>query len=192
MNDMTTRPAIPLLMIAVCVAAASACGGELSITEYAAQAEALVAEMEADFAEIDATWEAQQPTKDGALRYWEERLQIRDEFLEGVESLKPPAEVADQHAAALDVFGRITEADRALAARVAALDDVTAHREWLETAEGQTSLAVLEDVYAFCRASQADYDETAEREPLGDVPFIPPELKQVVSVAFGCPPPDSP
>ena len=166
----------------------AACGAStLTVSEYAAEAEALVARMTAEFAELDAAWESQAPSREGALAYWDGRLEIRGDFLEGVEALDPPDAVAEQHAAALDVFTRITQADEALAARVAAMDEVTEHRGWLETPEGAASLALLEEVYAFCRASQAEYDATEEREGLEDVPWLPSEMTEVVSVAFGCP-----
>jgi hypothetical protein len=162
-------------------------GGTLTVPEYAAQAEELVGRMEAQFVELDSAWESQAPNREGALAYWEGRLEIREEFLEGVEALEPPEAVVEQHAAAMDVFARITQADEALAARVAAMNEVTEHRQWLDTPEGAASLALLEEVYAFCRASQAEYDATQDREGLENVPWLPSELTEVVSVAFGCP-----
>jgi len=163
-------------------------GGSLTVSEYAAQAEELVATLEARFESLDTEWESQAPTLRGARSYWEGRLAVRAEFLEGVRALEPPDELADIHAAALDVFSRITTADEALAARVATFETVTEHWQWVDTPEGQASLAVLEEVFALCRATQAEFDATEERESLEDVPWIPPELKEVVKVAFGCPP----
>jgi hypothetical protein len=58
----------------------------------------------------------------------------------------------------------------------------------VNTAEGQAAEAVLEEVFAFCRASQAEFDATEERESLEDVPWLPPEMTEIVKVAFGCPP----
>ncbi len=176
--------------VGVCLAVVLvACsGGSLTISEYAAEVEGLVAEMEASFASLDAEWESATPTVDGAKRYWDQRLEIRDDFLGAIQDLKPPEEVADQHAAAVDVFGRITEADEAIAAQVATYETISEHRPWLDTPQGQASLAVLEDVYAFCRMSQAEFDETIEREPLEGVPWLPSEMREIVRVAFGCPP----
>ncbi len=162
-------------------------GGPLTLSEYAAEAESLVDRMEAQFVALDESWESQTPSLEGALEYWDERLAIRTEMLEGVESLDPPEAVAEQHAAAVDVFTRFKEADEALAARVATMDSVTEHRPWQDTPEGQASLALLEEVYAFCRASQAEYDATQDREGLQDVPWLPSEMTEIVSVAFGCP-----
>jgi len=167
----------------------AACGGgTLTPSEYAEQAERLVAEMTSQFASLDAEWESQVPTVDGARDYWERRLEIRTEFLEGVRDLKASEGVAAQHEAALDVFERITAADEALAARAATFDSVTEHWQWVDTPEGQAAEAVLEDVYAFCRASQDEFDATAGRESLEDVPWVPPDMKQAIKVAFGCPP----
>ena len=163
-------------------------GGTLTPSEYAEQAEGLVAEMEAQFVSIDSAWESQSPTVDGARGYWEQRLEIRAEFLEGVGSLNPSAGIANQHAAALDVFERITAADEALAARVATFDSMTDHWQWVDTPEGRAAEAVLADVFEFCRASQDEFDATSGREGLEGVPWVPPEMKEAIKVAFGCPP----
>lgn len=163
-------------------------GGGITATEYAEAVEQSVASMEARFAAADAEWEADQPSVQGALRYWEERLDIREEFLETIEALDPPPEIAEMHTAALAVFNRITEADIALADRVVEYEEVSGHRQWLDTPEGQASLAVLEDVYAFCRSSQDALDATRDREALEGVPWLPPEMREVIKVAFGCPP----
>jgi hypothetical protein len=175
----------------MCVATmAASCGsGSLTVPEYAAEVEVLVAEMEAGFAAIDEEWTSQPPTAERAEVYWDQRLAIRTDFLEGVEDLEPPDEVAAMHAASIDIFSRITDADQALAARTAEFEAVTDHWQWVTTPEGEAADAILEEVYAFCRASQAEFDATGEREVLEGNPWIPSEMTQVVSVAFGCPPP---
>jgi hypothetical protein len=178
------------LCTGICLAAAlAACGGgSLTISEYAAEAESLVAEMEGNFAGLDAAWESEAPSVERATEYWEGRLAVRHEFLESIQALDPPEAIAEQHTAALDVFARITTADEALAARVAEFDAITEHWQWVDTPEGEAADAILEEVFVFCRASQADYDATKDRAPLRDVPWIPSEMSEVVSVAFGCPP----
>lgn len=167
----------------------TACGGgTLTLTEYATEVESLVAAMASSFDTIDTEWEAQTPTAEGARVYWDRRLEIREDFLAGVRSLNPPEEVESQHETALDLFGRIAAADEALAARVATYETIMDHWEWVGTPEGHAAEAVLAEVYSFCRASQEEYDATADRQALEDVPWIPPEMQQVVKVAFGCPP----
>ena len=176
--------------VGICLAAAlAACGGgTLTLTEYAAEAEELVSVMEADFARLDTEWLSRPPELDRARDYWDGRLTIRYAFLEAVAELEPPEAVVDQHQAALDVFGRVTTADEALAARVERFEEITDHWQWEDTPEGQAAEALLEEVFAFCRASQAEYDATQDRAALQDVPWIPSEMSEVVSVAFGCPP----
>jgi hypothetical protein len=169
--------------------AVAACGGgSLTLTEYATEVEALVAEMETRFNSIDAEWENRPPTLERARDYWDRRLEIRTDFLGSVQDLKPPDQVISQHTTALELFERITAADEALAARVAEYETITDHWQWVGTPEGHAAEAVLAEVYSFCRASQEEYDATADREELEDVPWIPPEMQQVVKVAFGCPP----
>ncbi|MBT8203457.1 MAG: hypothetical protein HKN74_07420 [Acidimicrobiia bacterium] len=165
------------------------CSGEtLTVSEYATRTESLVATMVDDFAALDGRWESQPPTLVGALDYWEDRLAIRAAFLSGVESLDPPVDIAPMHDRAVDIFARITRADQAIADRVQTWTKLHGHWDWVDTPEGRASDAILEEVYAFCRASQADFDATADRSALQDVPWIPSEMTEVVSVAYGCPP----
>jgi hypothetical protein len=170
--------------------ALAGCGGaSLSLGEYAAEGEHLVANMNAGFAELDAGWESQAPTREGALEYWEERLEIRETFLEGIEGLDPPREVEAMHETALDLFARINEADEALAARVEAQDTVTGHWDWNDLPEGRVSLAIIEEIFEFCRYSQGQFDATQARGAVVDLPWVPSEMTEVISVSFGCPPP---
>lgn len=164
-----------------------ACGGGPTVASYAQQAEGLVVAMEAQFDLLDAEWESQAPTVEGARTYWEGRMAVRSEFLEGVRALVPPDEVAGLHASAVDIFTRITSADEALAARVATMETIGGHWEWVETPEGEAADAVLEEVFAFCRVSQEEFDSEAERKSLREV-WTPAEARKVVTVAFGCPP----
>jgi hypothetical protein len=164
------------------------CGSsELTVSEYAAEIEQLVVEMEAGFASIDANWEAQVPSVAGAADYWEKRLEIRNDYLESIEALDPPTEVQEMHESALAVFNKITDADEVLAAKVASLDVITEHWQWVDTAEGKAADEVLAEVFAFCRASQEEFDATEDLEQFEDITWLPAEMKQVVRVAFGCP-----
>ena len=178
-----------ILLVGLALPGLSSCGSPTpTAAEYADEIEDLVGDMEERFAAADAAWEAETPSLDGALAYWDERLDIREDFIDDLEEMRYPPEVADMHDAALEVFRRITAADVAIAESVRAYPEVTEHRPWLDTPEGQASLAVLEDVFAFCRESQAEFDATTEREGLEDVPWLPSEMSQVIKVAFGCPP----
>ncbi|MDJ0954738.1 MAG: hypothetical protein QNJ81_13765 [Acidimicrobiia bacterium] len=167
----------------------ASCGaGELSLTEYASEVETLVAEMETRFAEIDAEWLSQSPSVAGAQEYWDDRMDIRNDFLASIRKLEPPEEVRDQHDAAIDVFGRINDGDSALRSRVDQYTTLDEHWQWVNTPEGRAADLVLEEVFAFCRASQEEFDATKERESFDEMPWLPSQMKEVVRVAFGCPP----
>lgn len=165
------------------------CGSDdLTVTEYAHEIETVVHEMGDRFEALDGGWEAQRPSREGATEYWHGRMEIRDWFLERIHEISPPDELIAMHDDSIALFTKITAADEALAARVATMDEITDHRQWLETPEGQASRSVLEEVYAFCRSSQSEFDATEDRAALEGVPWVPPEMKEIVKVAFGCPP----
>ena len=163
-------------------------GGSLSAAEYAAQAEALVSVLAAEFESLDAGLESQTPNLDAAQDYWERRLAARVELLDGIRALDPPDELADFHATALGLFGRINSAEQAVAARVGSFQTAAELERTWQTPEGQAAQAVLQEVFALCRSTQTTFDETDNRESLSDVPWIPPEMKEIIRVSFGCPP----
>ena len=183
---MAIRPASVTIALGILVAA---CGGgdRLTLVEYAGQVEGVVASMEADFVALDREWESQPPSLEGARSYFDRRLEIREDFLDAIEGLDPPSEVGNMHETSVDLFSRITDADVALAERVDQYETVTEHRQWRDTPEAQASLRVLEEVYAFCRESQAAFDATQDPQLVQGSAWVRPEVREVVAVAFGCP-----
>lgn len=178
------RVAIGLVLASV----VAGCGGDPpTVSAYAAEVEHLVAGMEVQFAALDDDWESKHPSLTGALEYWDSRLGIRNDFLAGIEELEPPDEVAVMHEAAVDVFKRMTDADIALQARVAGFETIDDHWQWVDTPEGRAADEVLEEVFAFCRASQEEFDSTRDRANLDESAWLPAEMREVVRVAFGCP-----
>jgi hypothetical protein len=55
-----------------------------------------------------------------------------------------------------------------------------------ETPEGVAARAADDQAIALCRAAEAEINSTEERSAFEDVPWIPPEMKEIVRVAFGC------
>ncbi len=165
-------------------------GGGHSLEEFAVQSEGLVKVLMAQLDTLDAEWESQAPTLEGAQTYWERRLQARVEFLEGIQALDPPEQVVDLHETALDIFSRVNAAEQALAARVVTLDfeGVTDHGPWWDTPEGRAARAVDAEGIAICHAAQGQFDATQESEMFSDMAWLPSELSEVVQVAFPCPP----
>jgi hypothetical protein len=175
---------------AVCAVSllATCCGGgSPSLAEYAEEGEELTTTVIAQIATLDAEWETQEPTLEGAREYWDRRVAVRVEFLEGIQELDPPDGLVELHETALDLFSRLVDAEEALAARVAAFESPTGPDGWWDTPEGRAARAVDEEAIAICQAAQASFDATQERQVLSDVPWVPSEMRESVRVAFGCP-----
>ena len=163
------------------------CGdGELTLTEYAAQLEELVAAMNQEIDALDAELESQILTVEGVQSYLDAKTAVRHELLDGFEALAPPEEAAEMHAAALEMVGKLTSAEEDLARRVGDVETTEELNRLWDTPEGRAATAVDDEAVEFCQAAQAQFDATAEREVFDDVPWIPSELQEVVLVFFGC------
>jgi hypothetical protein len=180
------RATVSLALVVV----VSGCGEvSMSVSEYAAAAETLVVEMESDFERIEAHWTSSPATVEGAVEYWEHRLEIRHEFLEGIRDLVPPESLVGMHEMAIDIFGRLNAADFTAAESVREYQSIGEHWQWDYTPEGRAVLVIMDEVYSFCRAAQADFDAAAQGSAFEDLPWTPSEMTEEVSVALGCPPP---
>lgn len=117
--------------------------------------------------------------------YARERVAARYTFVAVLEELEPPSELSDLHTAAEDILGRLADAEAALADYVEGLQPGTDVGNVWGTPLGLAARAADEESIELCLAAQSKLD-TTERSDLADVPWIPPELKEVVVVAFGC------
>ena len=174
------------LTIAVLLAGLTlaACGGGLSLTDYAAELEVAVTEMNGKLDRLDVELSE---TDDVAQvkTYAAERVQARYTFLRVLENLEPPADVSDLHNVALGIMGRVAEAESALADYVFELESLAAVGDLWNTPLGTAARSVDAEAIELCLAAQEELD-TTERGDLSNTPWIPPELKEVVVVAFGC------
>ncbi|MGB5566157.1 MAG: hypothetical protein WBN93_07465, partial [Acidimicrobiia bacterium] len=96
-----------------------------------------------------------------------------------------PNDVSYLHTAAEDIIGRLADAEAALADYVDGLEPGTDIGDLWGTPLGLAARAADEESIELCLAAQSELD-TTERSDLAEVPWIPPELKEVVVVAFGC------
>lgn len=164
--------------------ALSACGGGSSLTEYAAEIESAVAEMNGQLDRIDVEL-SETNDLEQIKRYADERVAARYEFVRVLENLDPPDDGSDLRDAALGIMGRLADAEAALAAYVNELDSLADTDDVWSTPLGVAARSVDAEAVELCLAAQAELD-TSERSALAGVPWIPPELKEVVKVAFGC------
>ena len=162
-------------------------GGSLSLSEYGEQGEQLVVDVSQRVDALDVALESEDQTLNAARAYWDERVQARRDFSEGLEALEPPEEAEELHAVVVEILNRLAGAEETLAARVTSFGTVSGPAEWWATSKGQAARALDEEVAQICIVAQGAFDETVHREAVADVPWMPPEMKEVVRVAFGCP-----
>jgi len=173
------------LLIGILLVASAACSGGPTLPEYAEEVEALVSTMNARLDELDAAVEGEQDLP-SVKQYAQQRVDARTDFLDGLRDLEPPDEVADLQTVALGIMERLVEAEAILADRVMTLESTDEIDSIWDTPEGVAARSADAEAVELCLAAQSEFDETADRSDLKDVPWIPPEMKAVVVVAFGC------
>jgi hypothetical protein len=161
------------------------CSSGPSLTESAHDVESLVTSMNARLDAVDSAL-ADDASLEVLRDYVTDRMDLRTDFLASFRVLNPPEEVADLHATALDIIVRLTAAESDVADIVMEAETVEAARTAWETAAGEVARAVDAESVAICEAAQASLDATRDRDSLSNTPWIPPEMKEVIEVAFGC------
>jgi hypothetical protein len=173
-------PGILLLLLV------TACGGNPTLADYAEEIETLVIELNREVDALDAQREARGPSVEGEVEYWESRTTARRQFYDGLDALDPPGDLAEMHDLALDIMRRYTAAEEALAAKARELEDLAGIAALWASAEMTRWEAVDEESRVICLIAQQEFDETQQRAELGDLPWIPGDMKETVRVAFGC------
>ena len=166
----------------------AACGGGMSLTEYAEEVEAAVAEMQV---RILATDDALTEPATSVSEYeaiWRERADARREFLGVIETFDPPDEAAALHTAATDIVGRLALAEAAVADQVSDYEGVPELNGLGTTPAFRGFIEVNEEATNVCLAAQGLFDDTAQREVFADVSWVTAEMKEVIEVVFDCVP----
>lgn len=172
----------------VCTLVLGACGADsLTLSEYSSEIAELINGVDGRLdAHADELFSS--PASVEATRaYLEDRVAGYNELVDGVDTLNPPEEAADLHAALGEILGRLLIAEEARAAFAATVDSIDDLDQVWEGAEAQVVREAEQEAILLCYAAQDRIDETEEREDLADVPWIPSEMKEVVRVAFDCP-----
>jgi hypothetical protein len=166
-----------------------ACGRDtgMTVSEYAQEVDRLIDVMNGRLDAVEAE-AAAAPSLEMTKQYAREHAQTRIDFLNAIETLNPPADVRQLHDVALELVRKMAAAETALSDKVQTLEtDIGIQSIW-DTAEGMAANAVDQKVIALCLSAQSDFDRTRVREELGDVPWVPPEMKEAIMVTFGCTP----
>jgi hypothetical protein len=171
-------------LIAIAILASS-CTSEISLPEYAKEVEALVTTMNARLDELDTEF-SDAENLDDIKEYARERVEARTVFLSGMRELDAPEADVDLHTEAISIMGRVVESESALSDMVQDLDSVSDVDSIWDTPEGVAARAADERAVVLCEAAQETLDSTDSGSELEGVPWIPPEMKRIVRVAFGC------
>ena len=163
----------------------TACSSEPSLKEYSEEIEHHLSTMHA---RIDANDRAipSAETLESTRAWAFERRAARTEFLEAFSNLTPPEEAAELHETALGILKRLLAAESAMAVLMETSDSIARVGALWETPTGQAARVVDQDAVRICQSVQATLDSTVDREALEDLPWVPPEMREVISVAFGC------
>lgn len=163
-----------------------ACSSGPSLTEYAAEVEAIVATHNADMDDNDAYLASEPETLERIQTYAQRRMEFRTTFLAAMEGLEPPREAQDLQDAALATLRSLVESEQVLFERATAATDVADVGDIWASPEGQAARAADAQAIAICQAAEAAINSTEERQALVGMPWVPTELQEVVTVAFGC------
>lgn len=174
--------------VAACVVlmVVSCGGGEPTVSEYAAQVETHTTELFGTLGEltIEGTFEA--PTVEEIQAVYGGLAAAFHRLRDGLEDVEPPQDLSELHIAALEMAARLVDAGDALAQRTEAVQTEADLGELFNSPEAQAVEAARVEIVTFCLERQAEFDATADREAFADTPWIPPEMQEVVLVAFGC------
>ena len=168
-----------------------ACGGSgMTLSEYAAELESLVATMNA---RLDVGTEAldTEPSTVDLIRTWaDDRMVARNEFMNAFNALTPPDEAVELSEAAAETISVLVAAEQEMVDEIHRVDDLATLQRMWSSPVGQAARLADEKAVAICQAAQAAMDSTAERAQFAGTPWVPAELQDVVRVAFGCTPAD--
>jgi hypothetical protein len=158
-------------------------GGTLSLTEYGESFQSASFAMTDEFDVLEAQWASATTVEEGK-EILDRVVAIRTDLQNGVTDLNPPEALADFHGDVVELLGRIlavTEAWAVRAETAGSLDELQESSEALAYWELDAQMVPL------CLEIQSRLDATAESEIFAEVPWIPGEMKEVVSLVV-CPP----
>lgn len=172
----------------LCALGLSACGGgSLTLSEYSTEVAAVIEALDSRLDAHAQEYFAGPQTVAEAREYVRVRVEGYLEAVDGIATLDPPEEVADLHAVLEGIMAELLAAE---AARAEFAGGVSSDDELELVWEGPQAQAIRgaeQEAIVLCRAAQSQFDATEQREELAYVPWMPPELKEVVRVALDCP-----
>ena len=162
------------------------CGGTLTLTEYSETVEGLISEMNDTMGPLVASYEAMPQSVEQAQTLLRGTVTARTRFLDQYEELKPPDRIRELHELGVEVIGAMRAAEERLAARADQIETTADLDDLWRSAEYTAAIAANQRASNLCEQLQRGTDATADLEPFVGVPWLPPELKEVVNILFEC------
>jgi hypothetical protein len=161
----------------------TACGGgTVSLTEYSELFQSASFAMTDEFDVLEAQWASATTAEDGK-EILDRAVAIRTDLQNNLTDMDPPKALADFHGDLVGLLGRILAAQEAWAVRAGTAGSLD---ELEESAEALAYWDLDAEMFRLCLEFQSRLDATAEREVFAEVPWVPGELKEVVSLVVGC------
>jgi hypothetical protein len=164
-------------------------GGEVSLTEYVDQINAIAIEAGEKGAALIAAGESVEDFTPEHLRAGLERglTEIRVPLQAAADVMEPPDQIADLHDRMWDWHGRFIVVEEALAERAGVAEDSDAGwRALSDSPEMAAYRTAIGQGKRLCTDLQAELDATSERGVYADNPWLPPRMKEVVNAVLGC------
>ena len=171
-------------MASMCIVfVVAACGGgALSLTEYSELFQSASFAMTQEFDVLEAQWASATTVEDGK-EVLDRAVAIRTDLQNSLSELDPPKALAEFHGDLVGLLGRILTVQEAWAVRAETAGSLD---ELKESAEALAYWDLDAEMFRLCLEFQSRLDATAEREVFAEVPWVPGELKEVVSLVVGC------
>jgi hypothetical protein len=161
----------------------AACGGDtLSLTEYSELFQSASFAVTDEFDVLEAEWALATTVEEGK-EILERAVAIRTDMQNSLTDLDPPEALADFHGDIVEQLGRILAATEAWTVRA----ETAASLDELQTSSEALAYWDLDaEMHPLCLEFQSRLDATAERKIFAEVPWIPGDMKEVVSLVMGC------
>jgi hypothetical protein len=173
--------------IAVALIASACSGGGLTLTEYAQQTETLIRGIDDRLDQAAEDLASKAPSVESTRDYLELRVVEYRRLIEDLTDLEPPDQVAELHHRFLDILARQLAAERQRVDVAEAVEDVADLDQVWEGPATQAIREIERDAIELCIAAQQAIDATEDREAFEGTPWIPREMAEVVTAAYGCP-----
>jgi hypothetical protein len=173
---------------AVAILILASCGStELSLTEYAEQANHLIQSVDGRLDTAAADLYAQPASIERTQEYLALRVAGYEELVAGFGALNPPERISDLHQHMMGILTDQLAAERErldLAATMGSIDEID--RIW-ESPASEAIRAIEQEAIALCVAAQDVMDATQMGETFEGTAWMSRDVAEVVTTAFGCP-----